>query len=258
MTTRYHIESAAGPLPGRLTRIGIAGLATLLVMLALATPLDAQRISTADLRCLTSKQDDCLPEPMSAEEPHRAICATCHNVWTQKTHAEAARTCAGSDCHARPDTLTPFHRGLAVQVRRNCVGCHPAHDVRIPRGGDNCTFCHTAGGQTTAARKPSAQPSRIVMVGRTPAQDRLFRHEQHTDVACTSCHSSTERHGSVAMTRASDCQSCHHKGERLATHNCQSCHIVTKVRAPSRAAVLPANRARPPARPPARPAAARR
>jgi hypothetical protein len=235
---------------GRRVRYGIAVLAALLTLLALAAPLNAQqRMSARDLSCLTSKQEDCLPEPVSVKEPHQAVCATCHNLWTQKTHTEAVKTCSGSDCHARPDTLTPFHRGLAVQVRRNCVGCHPAHDARIPQGGTNCTFCHTSGGAATAAKSPARSPSRIVMVGRTAAEDRLFRHEKHTEVACTSCHSSTERHGSVAITKPQDCQSCHHKGERLASYSCQSCHIVTKVRSPARAVVLPGNRARLPARP---------
>jgi hypothetical protein len=239
MTTRYRREGAAAPGRTRLPWITIAGLLVLLGLLGVATPLQAQqRISIADLRCLTNKQEDCLPEPMSEAEPHRAICATCHNVWTQKTPAEAARTCAASDCHVRPDTLTPFHRGLSVQVRRNCIGCHPAHDVRIPDGGTNCTFCHTTGGRATAASQGSRKPSRIVMVGRTPAQDRLFRHEKHNRVECTSCHTSQDRHGSVSMTRVRDCQSCHHPGQRLTTSNCQSCHVVTREAAVPRRASL--------------------
>jgi hypothetical protein len=256
MTTRYY-SYAKGASPAdalRSTRIhaaAVLALAILLSLLASATPLNAQRMRAADLRCLTSKQDDCLPEPMSIDEPHQAICATCHNVWTQRTPAEAARTCAGSDCHARADTLTPFHRGLAVQVRRNCIGCHPAHDVRIPEGGNNCTFCHTSGGAATAAKSPARQPSRIVMVGRTPAEDRVFRHEKHTEVACTSCHTNAERHGSVSMTRPRDCQSCHHTGERLASLNCASCHQVTRVRIPARPGTALSGRGAIPARAPA-------
>jgi hypothetical protein len=214
---------------------GTTALLVLLVLLASATSLNAQRWREVDLRCLTSKEEHCLPEPMPRDEPHKAVCATCHNVWTQPTTADAARTCAGSECHARADTLTPFHRGLAVQVRRNCIGCHPAHDVRIPRGGENCTFCHTAGGEPTTAGRATRPPARIVMVGRTPAQDRLFRHTDHSDVTCTSCHTSAERHGSVSMTRARECQSCHHKGERLTVANCANCHIVTRAPAAARA-----------------------
>jgi hypothetical protein len=254
MTTRYHIESAAGPLPGRLMRIGIAGLVTLLVMLALATPLDAQRMSTADLRCLTSKQDDCLPEPMPVDEPHRAICATCHNVWTQKTHAEAAKTCAGSDCHARPDTLTPFHRGLAVQVRRNCVGCHPAHDVRIPRGGGNCTFCHTAGGTghrgEEAVRAAVADRDGGENPGAGPALPPRAAHRRGVHVLPLQ-HGAPRVGGDHARQRLPVVPP---QGRAVDDVQLPELPHRHQVRAPARAAVLPANRARPPARP----AAARR
>jgi hypothetical protein len=168
-----------------------------------------------DLRCLSSQPGHCLPEPMPRDEPHGAVCATCHDLWTQPTLADAARSCTASGCHERPAELSGFHRGLSGRGLENCIGCHPAHDVRIPGGGANCAFCHQGAGARPAATR--AVPARRPV---TAAVD--FEHRRHARVSCTDCHPAGRTHGVVGVRQVQDCRSCHHKA-RLAA-DCRGCH----------------------------------
>jgi hypothetical protein len=52
--------------------------------------------------------------------------------------------------------------------------------------------------------------------------ETVFRHANHRDVECSSCHVSTESHGAITVTEIADCRSCHHVGEPA--ENCASCH----------------------------------
>jgi hypothetical protein len=55
----------------------------------------------------------------------------------------------------------------------------------------------------------------------TPA-DTVVRHDQHTRVACLSCHSMDPSHGDVRIRSLADCRSCHHAREPAP--DCASCH----------------------------------
>ncbi|HSA54277.1 MAG TPA: NapC/NirT family cytochrome c [Gemmatimonadaceae bacterium] len=97
-----------------------------------------------------------LAEFRPENEPHGAVCGTCHNPHTQTTPSGAFQSCATSTCHARADTLTPLHRGLRQHRLETCGACHSAHTWRT--GGTNCRDCHT--GITDPAvrvRPPSPQ-----------------------------------------------------------------------------------------------------
>lgn len=160
----------------RATRLpaGIAGLILAFALLQSAAPLRAQATrQTAkqapatrqtvkqaptvsghfDRRCLTDSPDMCLPTPISPTEPHKAVCATCHNLWVQPVTAKAVSSCTKAGCHANARTLTPFHQTVTPKVLTECVRCHPAHNTRIPGGAANCAFCHPEGGKRPAAHR---------------------------------------------------------------------------------------------------------
>ncbi|MDX1492573.1 MAG: NapC/NirT family cytochrome c [Longimicrobiales bacterium] len=89
------------------------------------------------LSCHAMRQLVAMPDP----DPHENACAACHNPHEQSTPAEAAQTCASSDCHTEPVDLSPFHQGLEEAVIADCMYCHQAHDFDID--GENCLACHT-------------------------------------------------------------------------------------------------------------------
>jgi len=165
-----------------------------------------------DLRCLTSKQ--CLDEPVAADEPHGAVCATCHDFSAQRTPADAAKSCAQRGCHDDAAKLTPYHRGLRAEVSRDCIGCHPAHDAARVVTGASCRTCHAGGGLRPGSSTAPAP--------RTVAPAVAFTHAEHAGVQCTSCHGKGQTHGAVGLHRVEDCRSCHHS-PKVAT-NCNACH----------------------------------
>jgi Ni/Fe-hydrogenase subunit HybB-like protein/Fe-S-cluster-containing dehydrogenase component len=216
------------PQPGKRSLAPALATAMIFIALLLATVarLDAQTRSAAageDLRCLTPHDPaHCLPAPMPISEPHKGICATCHNLATQPTFADAAKSCQSAGCHSTVELLTPFHRGLKQATRENCIGCHPAHDVRIRGGGSNCSFCHERSGFRPPAVKDGTPAIRPITL------DLSFRHTSHERIECRSCHVMTQRHGATDLRRVQQCRSCHHTA-RSAT-NCVSCHSVETLR----------------------------
>jgi hypothetical protein len=110
-----------------------------------AAPLDGDRAEA-----LVPSLDDCggchemeplIRDFVSAEDPHEAVCGSCHNPHDQTTPAGADATCAGAGCHEAPESLTPFHLGLPAGVSDDCMRCHTAHGWVVD--GDDCTACHT-------------------------------------------------------------------------------------------------------------------
>jgi Ni/Fe-hydrogenase subunit HybB-like protein/Fe-S-cluster-containing dehydrogenase component len=205
----------------------LAGAVVLLALLSgTVASLNAQtRPRGEDLRCLSpNNPDHCLPEPLPLDEPHDAICATCHNLATQRTFAEAAKTCTAAGCHTNVKQLTPYHRGLRPATLQNCIGCHPAHDARIRTGGAVCSTCHAKGGTMRVA--DGSPPTRDV--GRPIAPNVVFRHARHETVECRSCHSSAQRHGAATVRGIQECRSCHHR-DPVAV-NCVSCHAASELR----------------------------
>ena len=192
-------------------------------------PDEATCLSCHEMRALVS-----MPDP----DPHDGTCASCHNPHVQETPAEAAQSCATGACHSDPAALTPFHRGLEPEVAADCLYCHQAHDFTID--GDDCMACHQDIMQDDpSVSRPSAlDPTgggagRLALALIHPAGDSWgyplpqeldFRHSDHPDVACTDCHTATERHGEVTVTSVADCRSCHHAGQAVAADGCRACH----------------------------------
>jgi nitrate/TMAO reductase-like tetraheme cytochrome c subunit len=175
--------------------------------------------------------------PAHADDPHAGSCGACHNPHDQTTPAQAVQSCAVGGCHARADTITPFHRGLMPSVLSNCTACHTAHTFSTTT---ECLACHQD--VYTTALTVSTQ------IGRPTAQAMDFRHAQHRDVDCAACHSTEQSHGAVAITSFAECRSCHHTGP--VAEPCTRCHergeLVRQYRAvqPMRIASAPAvNRA---------------
>jgi len=165
----------------------------------------------------------CLESPVPVTEPHGAICSTCHDLYgTQKVTATSA-TCATSRCHGQVRNSSSFHRGVASSVLSNCLSCHPAHDARIPGGGDNCAFCHL---MSHAGPTPPAE------VWKTETGELLgasFEHARHRAVACSGCHATGVHHGAMKVTKKEDCRSCHHTAR--AGVGCVYCHERSEVAA---------------------------
>jgi hypothetical protein len=180
-----------------------------------------------------------------AAEPHDAVCGACHDPHKQETPEAAFETCATSGCHARADTITPFHRGLRAGVLADCGECHKAHTWHLE--STQCLTCHRgiledrpqtrarpsadAGGAGTGLL---ASPMFLFAqaVQQAPAQAQTppdISHRQHRELQCTACHRAAGgRHGELTVRTVRDCQSCHHAEDRALP--CARCHQTAELR----------------------------
>ena len=198
---------------------------------ALLVPRESQCLGCHEMRVRLAEFD---PET----EPHDAVCGTCHDPHEQETPEAAYETCATSGCHARADTITPFHRGLRAAVLEDCAGCHEAHGWHVD--AEQCLTCHRgiledrpqprarASAGAPAARAP-VRFAALVQQVQSPREPSLdISHRRHRDVACTACHRSERTHGELVVRTARDCQSCHHSAERATP--CARCHAPGELR----------------------------
>jgi hypothetical protein len=188
--------------------------------------------------CIACHEMRVLLADFPTDEPHGAVCGACHNPHTQDTPADAQETCATSGCHARADTLTPLHRGLAAGVLEGCLECHPAHTFRVQ--GTTCLACHA-----DALRLPATPAGRLFRAGEGAAPAIEMSHLRHRDVQCSACHAASPTHGAVTVTTLRDCRECHHTPPVSAS--CGNCHgerelrqSRSSVRTPIRLSVGPA------------------
>jgi hypothetical protein len=82
-----------------------------------------------------------IDELVADGDPHQGVCGACHNPHTQTTPAAAFETCTSSACHANPESLTAFHRGLHAGAVDQCATCHTAHGWTVDAA--DCRGCHT-------------------------------------------------------------------------------------------------------------------
>jgi hypothetical protein len=193
-----------------------------------------------------------------ANDPHRGRCGDCHNPHSQKAPSESWKTCTNSGCHARADTLTAFHRGIAPNALADCQSCHKAHDWKVK--GESCLGCHKdiyqdrpAAGRSAAATSAHSPVRRVgyAAEGRGRPHFSLasysvasssaaqaptvppLRHSQHRGVACTACHATTgDKHGALVLRTKTDCLTCHHGAEPKAGSGpiaCTQCHTPTEL-----------------------------
>ncbi|MCI0436537.1 MAG: hypothetical protein L0271_23310 [Gemmatimonadetes bacterium] len=72
-------------------------------------------------------------------DPHGGVCGTCHNPHQQESPDAALRSCTTSGCHASPEELSPFHRGITHRRVAACEDCHAPHNWIAPT---ECRACH--------------------------------------------------------------------------------------------------------------------
>jgi hypothetical protein len=208
-------------LPQRVTFVAAVVAALGAVSVAKATPVfqaaasqERDTLRAGDLRCLTRRAEDCLDQPVPRDEPHGAVCATCHDLWTPGVPATKTRSCTDSGCHSGPAGLSTFHRTVNADVLADCLHCHQAHDFRVPMNGTDCSACHQGGGskvewavaaKSHGLRAPSA-----------------FTHRDHISVTCSRCHGTGEGHGTLEVVNLQDCRTCHH--ESSVSSDCVACH----------------------------------
>ena len=182
-------------------------------------------------------------------EPHDAVCGACHNPHKQESPEAAFETCATSGCHARADTITPFHRGLRAGVLEDCGECHKAHNWHVE--STQCLTCHRGiledrpqARARASAYSPHAPTdifaSPVVLFAQAVQQPQQrpqaqaeaaldISHRQHRELQCTACHRTGRQHGELLVRSARDCQSCHHAdGERAMP--CAQCHQTAELR----------------------------
>ena len=165
-------------------------------------------------------------------DPHEGSCGACHNPHEQETPAAAFESCTTSACHVGPDTLTPFHRGIAAAALAKCGDCHVAHEWTMKE--TTCLTCHEEILRDEGGARPPAQ--------RAPAAARevteYFSHRRHRDVSCKSCHSMERTHGELTVRTARDCQSCHHPAQPAQAgqpaRECTACHSTAEIGATRR------------------------
>jgi hypothetical protein len=168
-------------------------------------------------------------------EPHGGVCGSCHNPHQQDVTKAAFESCGTATCHARADTLTPFHRGLAQGALERCGSCHAPHTWKVE--SKNCVACHRAGGKIPVRDlRPGAKRVHGPAVDEDvdtlelvddaapapPAADTTFSHARHKTLACTACHSAQRSHGEMTIKRPIGCLECHHGTTQKAT--CATCH----------------------------------
>ncbi|HEX9885018.1 MAG TPA: Ni/Fe-hydrogenase cytochrome b subunit [Longimicrobiales bacterium] len=194
------------------------------------TPSDS--LMTGDMSCLTRRAEDCLDEPVPADEPHGGVCAVCHDLWDVGRRSGGPvdvgggtiRSCASSECHAEPETLTVFHRSVDAAVLSDCGHCHVPHDFRVPDAGSECTACHDRGGRPASWIEGPETGALAGSLG--------FLHTDHDGMVCADCHRSPEEHGTLERMAVEDCRGCHHAPARA--DDCLDCHVREDVLAVSR------------------------
>ncbi len=184
-----------------------------------------------------------------SNDPHKGRCGDCHDPHKQTTPAAAFGSCATAGCHARPDTLTPFHQGVHSRVLSSCGRCHSAHTWTLR--GATCLSCHqkildqpgrvfrrdTAQAMLTPqppfrfamtpgrAPGPAAPEVALQAAGGQTAQDTTkFSHNTHRALQCVLCHAAS---GALQVRSVRDCLSCHHQREVQAGSGaaaCERCH----------------------------------
>ncbi len=90
------------------------------------------------------------------KDPHKGTCGSCHNPHTQDLPGDAFKSCTTGGCHARPDTISTFHKGIAAAQLAECKSCHQAHTWTVK--GDQCISCHKTIYEDDKGRPAGASP----------------------------------------------------------------------------------------------------
>ncbi len=191
-----------------------------------------------------------------ARDPHRQTCGMCHNPHVQTRPADALKSCASSGCHAdwRDE---PFHVGAThKRVAQQCTLCHNPHGAKVD--ASDCTGCHAAVKNRTHGRthppqafdstrvqrtswmnrqepesrgKGDAHPPRAAPAPHLPPRSPVdsFPHDRHKQLACITCHTTTNPNAKLTFTPPRGCQACHHQNP--AGSKCAACHPAERIAA---------------------------
>ncbi|HSG08514.1 MAG TPA: hypothetical protein VLA36_09155 [Longimicrobiales bacterium] len=219
--------------PGAWTFLTVGVMVFVGAMVSLATPVAGPMGSSSDesvragyvpqvvdLRCLTRRPADCLDEPVSPDEPHGAVCATCHDLWSNRDDPRDVRSCTDADCHGDPGDLSPFHTTLVPEMLADCSHCHVAHEFRAD--AEACSACHSGAGDRVAWAGGR-------LLDDLPFPEVLFVHGDHAQVPCDACHGVGYTHATLKVKSRDDCRSCHHGAQLQST--CRDCHGLEAVNA---------------------------
>jgi hypothetical protein len=187
-------------------------------------------------------------------DPHRQTCGMCHNPHEQTRPADALKSCGSAGCHA-DWRAEPFHTGAThKRVAERCTLCHNPHGAKVD--ASDCTGCHAAVKQRSGGRTRPPQAFDTTKVQRTSSVDHeepalrgkgdahppraapapptvlrapsdSFPHARHTQLACITCHTTTNPNRRLTFEPPRGCLVCHHQNP--ATSKCASCHSTTEL-----------------------------
>lgn len=148
-------------------------------------------------------------------------CKTCHQAHTWEVKGDRCIACHqdifSTAGNARPKQPSPHRVAAAPKPslwQRAVTAVTPP--PRGPSGAD-------VGEEAQVPPPPAPAPQ----AGQRAGADTVpFRHAQHRDVECTSCHTSERTHGEVKVRTMKECQSCHHSAQTIVKGQaaCQQCH----------------------------------
>jgi hypothetical protein len=128
------------------------------------------------------------------------------------------------DCAACHQSTSEKHGQLVVNTPAECQSCHHENNrTGIPasanRGGGRdvgCATCHQPSELPRETRV--AATMKLAVSGQTRSRDLPFRHSQHADEACGTCHTTP-----VTLAATKECASCHTEHHQ-ADASCRTCH----------------------------------
>lgn len=100
-------------------------------------------------------------------DPHGKVCGACHDPHKDHTKDETRRVCV--KCHEKPETLTPFHRGVRPAKLSDCVTCHKPHSWKV--SGNQCEACHTTPGRRVVSGAKAGGAGSAHPVGNAPGAE---------------------------------------------------------------------------------------
>lgn len=206
-----------------------------------------------------------------ARDPHNQTCGMCHNPHEQTRPADALKSCASAGCHS-DWRAEPFHVGAThKRVAQQCALCHNPHGAKVDAA--DCTGCHAAvkkrsGGRTRPPQafdtthvqrtsllileepelrgKGDAHPPRAAPNPQSPVPSPVdsFPHARHKQLACITCHTTTNPNQRLTFTPPRGCLACHH--QKPAESKCASCHSAAEIAPPHQESVAVAVPEHPP------------
>ena len=128
----------------------------------------------------------------------------------------------GVECSACHQSTGDKHGRLIVNTPRECQSCHHANNrtgvQAADAGGRNitCATCHQPSELGRETKVPATM--KLAVSGQTRTRELPFRHAQHRDEACGTCHTEA-----VTLAPTKECSSCH-APHHEADATCRSCH----------------------------------